>query len=65
MGLRIGVLALQGAVSEHIDAFRLALEDHGSREKFNRLYKFVVQMKFQPLTGSRFLAVNRQPFPAL
>lgn len=26
MGLRIGVLALQGAVSEHIDAFRLALE---------------------------------------
>ena len=26
MGIRIGVLALQGAVSEHIDAFRLALE---------------------------------------
>ena len=26
MGTRIGVLALQGAVSEHIDAFRLALE---------------------------------------
>jgi 5'-phosphate synthase pdxT subunit len=26
MGFRIGVLALQGAVSEHIDAFRLALD---------------------------------------
>ena len=26
MGYRIGVLALQGAVSEHIDAFRLALD---------------------------------------
>ena len=26
MGIRIGVLALQGAVSEHIDAFRNALE---------------------------------------
>jgi 5'-phosphate synthase pdxT subunit len=26
MGTRIGVLALQGAVSEHIDAFRLALD---------------------------------------
>jgi pyridoxal 5'-phosphate synthase pdxT subunit len=26
MGILIGVLALQGAVSEHIDAFRLALE---------------------------------------
>jgi 5'-phosphate synthase pdxT subunit len=26
MGIRIGVLALQGAVSEHIDTFRLALE---------------------------------------
>lgn len=28
MGIRIGVLALQGAVSEHIDAFRIALETH-------------------------------------
>ncbi|MCU0629640.1 MAG: pyridoxal 5'-phosphate synthase glutaminase subunit PdxT [Methanoregulaceae archaeon] len=30
MGFRIGVLALQGAVSEHIDAFRLAFELMGS-----------------------------------
>lgn len=30
MGFRIGVLALQGAVSEHIDAFRLALESMDS-----------------------------------
>lgn len=28
MGIRIGVLALQGAVSEHIEAFRIALETH-------------------------------------
>ncbi len=26
MGIRIGVLALQGAFSEHIDAFKLALQ---------------------------------------
>jgi pyridoxal 5'-phosphate synthase pdxT subunit len=29
VGFRIGVLALQGAVSEHIDAFRCALESMG------------------------------------
>jgi 5'-phosphate synthase pdxT subunit len=28
MAIRIGVLALQGAVSEHMDAFRIALETH-------------------------------------
>jgi 5'-phosphate synthase pdxT subunit len=32
MGLRIGVLALQGAVSEHIDAFKLAMESMGISE---------------------------------
>ena len=53
MGVRIGVLALQGDVSEHIDAFRDAVRAFGSQRSIS-----VVQVrKPEEITGLDVLAI--------
>jgi hypothetical protein len=57
--VKIGVLALQGNVSEHIDAFRLALSHLGRYASYDILK---TSLGVRPL---QFPAVSQQPSPAL